>query len=81
MSDSSSDFEDQDAQLRSVSFASLIKAQRAIEKDAGNSRKRKRGDATNEEQESKLAGVRERLRELRERSGGRPNFEDGTAMR
>jgi ribosomal RNA-processing protein 36 len=75
--ESSSDFEvdngDQDTaqnQLSHVSFGALSRAQEAMSGE--NNRKRKRGEEeVPSEQKSRLAAMRERLQELRERKQGR----------
>jgi ribosomal RNA-processing protein 36 len=58
-------------QLSRVSFGALAKAQGLL--SGGGERKRKRGEDTNAEHESKLSAIRERLREIREQKGERQN--------
>ena len=53
-----------DGQLEHVSFGALKQAQDAL------SRKRKRNDETNPEQDEKLEKIRERLREIKKRKAG-----------
>ena len=63
--------EDEDAsqyKLSNVSFGALAKAQESL---GNGERKRKRGEEASSEHKSKLASMRERLQELRERTEGR----------
>lgn len=54
-------------QLSKISFGALAKAQDALSKQEGSSRKRKRGSGSTNQQEDKLQALRERLKELKEK--------------
>ncbi|KAK7512622.1 uncharacterized protein IWZ02DRAFT_436609 [Phyllosticta citriasiana] len=60
--------EDVQEQLSKISFGTLAKAQNSLQKD-GNSRKRKRGSENTADQEDKLRGLHERLRQLKKMKG------------